>query len=285
MIRKVGIVSKPGRNDLPRLLNDIVAWLDARKIGYGLDRVSAEYLLRTDGFDRARIPDAFDLMIVLGGDGTLLSVARGVGERETPLLAVNLGGLGFMMTTGPEQVFDALEKVAAGEHHEQRRIVLRAAVLRGDRKLGGYDALNDVVVNKSAIARLLQLDAFIDDELMCAYRADGLIVSTPTGSTAYSLAAGGPILQPAVDGLCVTPICPHTLTNRPVVVPKSSRLEVVFRGGDDTTFLTIDGQVGMGLQVGDRIVIERADHVVRIVQTEKLRFFEVLRTKMQWGGR
>lgn len=285
MIRKVGIVSKPGRNDLPRLLNDLVVWLDSHRIGYGLDRVSAEYLLRADGFDRSRIPDGFDLMIVLGGDGTLLSVARGVGVRETPLLAVNLGGLGFMMTTGPEQLFDALEKVVSGEHYEQSRIVLQASVLRRDRTLGRYHALNDVVVNKSAIARLLQLDAFIDEELMCAYRADGLIVSTPTGSTAYSLAAGGPILQPSVEGLCVTPICPHTLTNRPVVVPQSSRLEVLFQGGDDTTFLTIDGQVGMGLQVGDRIVIERAEHVVRIVQTEKLRFFEVLRTKMGWGGR
>lgn len=285
MIERVGIVSKPGRDDLPRLLNDLLPWLDAHGIAYGLDRVTAEYLMRGDGFDRTRIPDGFDLMIVLGGDGTLLSAARGVGPRETPLLAVNLGGLGFMMTTGPEQVFDVLEKAVAGEHHEQCRLVLHARVVRDGETLGDYHALNDVVVNKSAIARLLQLDVYIDEELMCAYRADGLIVSTPTGSTAYSLAAGGPILQPAVEGLCVTPICPHSLTNRPVVVPQSAKLEVVFQGGDDTTFLSIDGQVGMGLRIGDRIVIQQADHSVRIVQTEKPGFFEVLRTKMQWGAR
>jgi len=285
MIQQVGIVSKPGRSDLPRLLNDLLPWLSARGIGAKVDLVTAEYLLRTDGFDRAKPPEDVDLMIALGGDGTLLSVARGVGTRETPLLAVNLGGLGFMMSTGPEEIFEALESVVDGSYDTQERTVLAATVTR---ESGGpaqsYYGLNDIVVNKSAIARLLQLDAVISGELMCSYRADGLIISTPTGSTAYSLAAGGPILHPAVDGICITPICPHTLTDRPVVVPESSSIEIVFQGGDDTTYLTVDGQVGTGLRVGDRIVIRRAEHSVRIVQTEAPRFFDVLRTKMHWGG-
>lgn len=285
MTGTIGIVSKPGRDDIPELLAKLLPWLDERGVRYECDRVTERYLGRPGGFERADFDNEFALMLVLGGDGTLLSVARGVGKRETPLLAVNLGGLGFLMTTGPEAIFNALEKVLAGEYQLQRRTVLSAKVLREGETLARYSALNDVVVNKAAIARLVHLEIFIDDEFMCAYRADGLILSTPTGSTAYSLAAGGPVISPAVKGLCVTPICPHTLSNRPVVVADSSSVQVVFCGGDDTTFLTVDGQVGINLKTGDRIEISKADHGVRIIQPEQLRFFDVLRAKMQWGGR
>jgi len=209
-----------------------------------------------------------------------------VGKRETPLLAVNMGGLGFLMTTGPGEIFAVLEETLAGRYQVQCRAVLEAKVYRGGpAPIASYLALNDVVVNKAAIARLLQLEIFIDDEFMCTYRADGLIVSTPTGSTAYSLAAGGPIMLPSVEALCVTPICPHTLSNRPVVVPESAQIRVVFQGGDDTTYMTVDGQVGLNLQIGDRIETEKADHCIRIVQPQNVRFFDVLRNKMHWGGR
>ena len=285
MIRKVGIVSKPGREDSPELLAKLLPWLEARGVDYRLDRVSAHYLSREGGFDRTDLDEEFDLMIVLGGDGTLLSVARGIGKRETPLLAVNMGGLGFLMTTGPGQIFAVLEQTLAGRFEVQCRTVLEAKVLRGGAPIAGYLALNDVVVNKAAIARLLQLEIFINDEYMCTYRADGLIVSTPTGSTAYSLAAGGPIMLPSVEALCVTPICPHTLSNRPVVVPETARIQVVFQGGDDATYMTVDGQVGLNLQLGDRIEVGKAAHHVRIIQPHNVRFFDVLRSKMQWGAR
>ncbi len=284
-MNRVGIVSKPGRQDLPALLRELVAWLDKQGVSYRGDIVTEQYLGHEGGFDRSQPDEDLDLIIVLGGDGTLLSVARGVGKRETPLLAVNLGGLGFLMTTGTDQLFDALERVRAGRHKIQTRMVLAGQVRREGAVIAGYHALNDFVVNKAAIARLLHLEAYVDDEFMCAYRADGMILSTPTGSTAYSLAAGGPVLAPSVEGLCITPICPHTLSNRPVVVPQSSRVEIVFQGGDDDTFLTVDGQVGLNLLPNDRIVVYKSDHCVRIIQADRLRFFDVLRSKMGWGVR
>ena len=286
MIRKIGIVSKPGREDSPELLAKLLPWLGERGVSYSLDRVTARYVGRDDGFDRAALDEEFDLMVVLGGDGTLLSVARGVGKRETPLLAVNMGGLGFLMTTGQDEIFSVLEDTLAGRFEVQCRTVLEAKVYRGGpAPIASHLALNDVVVNKAAIARLLQLEIFINEEYMSTYRADGLIVSTPTGSTAYSLAAGGPIMLPSVDALCVTPICPHTLSNRPVVVPENAQIRVVFQGGDETTYMTVDGQVGLNLQIGDRIETQKADHCVRIVQPRDVRFFDVLRSKMHWGDR
>lgn len=283
MIKNVGIVSKPGRPDLPEILGKLVGWLDERGVEYAYDRVTAGYLGRSGGFDRTELPDGFELMIVLGGDGTLLSVARGVGPRETPLLAVNLGGFGFMMTTVAERLSEALDKVIRGDYRVQERTVLRAEVVREGQAIAHYHALNDVVVNKAAIARLLHLAVYIDGEFMCDYRADGLIISTPTGSTAYSLAAGGPIMAPSVDALCVTPICPHTMSNRPVVVPDGSKIEFIYEGGEDTTFLTVDGQVGLNLHINDRVRASKADHCVKVIQPERLPFFSVLRKKMNWG--
>ncbi len=284
MTKSIGIVSKPGRSDLPSLLRELTAWLNERGVAWAGDLVTETYLGRKGGFDRMALDQDFDLIVVLGGDGTLLSVARGVGVKETPLLAVNLGGMGFLMTTGPEQIWDALEVVLAGDYTVQCRTVLSGLVIRDEETVARYNALNDIVVNKAAIARLLQLEVFVDGEFMCGYRADGLILSTPTGSTAYSLAAGGPVLAPTVEGFCLTPICPHTLSNRPVVVNESSEFEIVFVGGDDSTFLTVDGQVGLNLRPDDRIVAKKADHCVRIIETQKHRFFDVLRNKMGWGS-
>ncbi len=287
MIRKIAIVSKPEREDLPAIVKELAGWLEKKGVDYGTDRVTAEYLGREGGFPREEMPDGLDLVIVLGGDGTLLSAARAVGARETPLLAVNLGGLGFMMTTRPEELFDELNRVIEENYSIQSRRVLEAEVVRDKETLQRYFALNDVVVNKLAIARLLHLDAFVDDEFVCRYRADGLIISTPTGSTAYSLAAGGPIMFPSVQAICLSPICPHTLTNRPVVVPETSRVEVVIHEGDPdgSMFLTVDGQVGIDLESQDRVLTRCAAHRVRIIQPRRLSFFEVLRTKMNWGER
>lgn len=284
MSKKIGIVSKPGRSDLPQLLGELVEWLDGQGVEWTGDLVTQEYLGKKGGFDRTQIDQNFDFIVVIGGDGTLLSAARGVGSKETPLLAVNLGGLGFLMSTGPEQLFDALSSVIAGDYRIQSRAVLVGKVVRNGEIIATYNALNDFVVSKAALARLLQIEVFVDDEFMCSYRADGLVLSTPTGSTAYSLAAGGPVIAPTVEGFCLTPICPHTLSNRPVVVPQSSKFEIVFVGGDDSTFLTVDGQVGLNLRPNDHIIAEKAGHSVQIIETEKVPFFDVLRSKMSWGS-
>ena len=283
-VRKVGILSKPNQENMPEIISDLTAWLDQRRIEFECDLVTAGYLRRKDGFDRESLPpQGFDLVIVLGGDGTLLSAARAVGDDQTPILAVNLGGLGFMMTTGPQELIPRLDRVVAGNYETESRSVLRTEVIRYGRSLGAHEALNDVVVNKGAVARLLLMDAFVDGEFVCSYRADGLIVSTPTGSTAYSLSAGGPVIYPSVAAVCVTPICPHTLTNRPLVLPDSSTVEIVLRGGERDSYLTIDGQVGIEVKLEDRIQTRLAGHRVQIIQPRRQRFFEVLRSKMKWG--
>ena len=282
-VRKVGILSKPNQENMPEIVSGLTAWLYQRGIEFECDLVTARYLRRDDGFDRERLPQGFDLVVVLGGDGTLLSAARAVGDDQTPILAVNLGGLGFMMTTGPQELLPHLNQVVAGNYQTQCHSVLSTEVIRDGKSLGPKDALNDIVVNKGAVARLLLMDAFVDGEFVCSYRADGLIVSTPTGSTAYSLSAGGPIIYPSVTAVCVTPICPHTLTNRPLVLPDSSTVEIVLRGGERDSYLTIDGQVGIEVKLEDRIRTRLAGHCVRIIQPRQLRFFDVLRSKMKWG--
>jgi len=281
-IRRVGIVSKPGREDIPELVSRLVAWLEERGIESEYDLVTAEYLRQGAGFDREELPPRLDLLIVLGGDGTLLSAARSLGRHRTPILAVNLGGLGFMMTTGPDEVLPQLERVLAGYYATIGRSVLTTEIVRNGESLGCHNALNDVVINKAAVARLLLLDAYIDKELVSSYRADGMIISTPTGSTAYSLSAGGPVICPSVSAICLTPICPHTLTNRPLVLPDAATIEVVVRGGDKDSYLTIDGQVGLELQLNDRVRTRLADYCLHIIQPDRLRFFEVLRSKMKW---
>ncbi len=285
MIQRVGIVSKPGRADIPPLLDRLMDWLNGRGIAIRADAVTAAYSGLSGGVDRARVADGCDLVVVLGGDGTLLSAARGVGGAEIPILAVNMGGLGFMMTTGPSELAVALEDVAQGNYELDSRMVLAAEVERGGETINSFLALNDIVVTKAAVARLLHLQAYADGEYICAYHSDGLIISTPTGSTAYSLAAGGPVMVPAVSAICLTPICPHTISNRSVVLQSTARLEVKVSGGDDNNFLSVDGQVGVKLEPNDCVRAWKADHAVKIVQPRNVRFFDVLRTKMGWGER
>ncbi len=285
MIKRVGIVSKPGRGDIPSLVNQLLEWFNARDVGVQLDAVTASYLGRDDGFDRTETPEELDLFVVLGGDGTLLSAARNIAGAETPILAVNLGGLGFMMTTGPDELAVALEDVIEGNYELDSRMVLAAEVERAGDIVSSFFALNDVVVTKAAVARLLDLEAYANGEYICAYRSDGLIISTPTGSTAYSLAAGGPVMVPAVSAICLTPICPHTISNRTVVLQSTAHIEVKVSGGDNNNFLSVDGQLGVKLEANDRVRAWKADHSVKIVQPRNVRFFDVLRTKMGWGER
>ena len=283
-IKTVGIFSKPGVAAAVDLVPEVFAFLRHRGIGLRFDTFSAGYCdCEAGALDREDVPDGCDLVIVMGGDGTLLSAARAIRGREIPLFAVNLGGLGFLTAITKEELIPELARALRGEHAVAKRKLLQVDVVRGGRKVACYEALNDVVITKSAIARMIDIEALVDGMFVCAYKADGLIISTPTGSTAYSLSAGGPIIYPSVEAFCITPICPHTLTNRPLVVSSESVISVICKS--ESSFLTIDGQVGEPVDAGDRVECRVSEHSLHLVRPPNQMFFDVLRQKLKWGER
>jgi NAD+ kinase len=283
-IKTVGIVSKPNVPAAVTLVPKLLEWLHERGIGARMDEATA-YYGGGSGIPRADVPEGCDLMIVLGGDGTLLSAVRAIGRREIPLFPVNLGGLGFLTAITVDELFPELERALRGEHRVAKRKLLNSEVMRDGKTIATFDALNDAVLTKSDIARMIDLDVYVDDQLVCAYKADGLIISTPTGSTAYSLSAGGPIIFPSVPAICLTPICPHMLTNRPVLVPETSRIRVISRGPDESVYLTIDGQVGTPIRERDTIVCHSSQYALHLIRPPRQMFFDVLRQKLKWGER
>ncbi|HVN03327.1 MAG TPA: NAD(+)/NADH kinase [Bryobacteraceae bacterium] len=284
-IDTVGVIAKPAISAAMDVVPKLIAWLEARGLRVRCDPYTAQYAGRTDGLERDDVPEGCDLVIVLGGDGTLLSAARAIGGRAIPLFAVNLGSLGFLTAITIDELYPELERALRGEHRIGRRRLLHAEVRRGTSVVSGYEALNDIVLTKAAIARMIDLDTYVDQQFVCGYKADGLIVSTPTGSTAYSLSAGGPIIFPSVPAICLTPICPHMLTNRPVLVPETSVVEVRCRGEDDSVFLTIDGQIGEPLKKDDAVVCRSSDYALHLIRPPRMMFFDVLRQKLKWGER
>ena len=284
VIRTVGIVSKPGVAAAGDIVPKLVTWLHNRGIAVRLDEQTALYT-GVAGLPREQVPEGCDMVVVLGGDGTLLSAARAIGKREIPLFAVNLGGLGFLTAITVDELYPELQRAFSGEHRIAKRKLLNVEVVRGGEVVAAYEALNDAVLSKSSIARMIDLEAYVDDQFVCAYKADGLILATPTGSTAYSLSAGGPIIFPAVPAICLTPICPHMLTNRPVLVPETSVIRVISRAPDESVFLTIDGQVGNPIREGDTVVCRSSDYALHLVRPPRMMFFDVLRQKLKWGER
>ena len=284
VIRTVGIVSKPGVAAAGDIVPKLVTWLHNRGIAVRLDEQTALYT-GVAGLPREQVPEGCDMVVVLGGDGTLLSAARAIGKREIPLFAVNLGGLGFLTAITVDELYPELQRAFCGEHRIAKRKLLNVEVVRGGEVVAAYEALNDAVLSKSSIARMIDLEAYVDDQFVCAYKADGLILATPTGSTAYSLSAGGPIIFPSVPAICLTPICPHMLTNRPVIVPETSVIRVVSRGPDEGVYLTIDGQVGNPIKEGDDLVCRSSRDSLLLVRPPHMRFFDVLRAKLKWGER
>ena len=280
----VGIIAKPDVRQTDDLLPALLDWLATRNVTVRLDRDAASYLGK-EGLDREHVPDGCQLVIVLGGDGTLLSAARAISGRDIPLFAVNLGGLGFLTAISVEELFPELERALRNEHRIARRRMLACEVQRDGEIVASYDALNDVVITKGQIARMIDLVCNVDAHFVCRYKADGLIISTPTGSTAYSLSAGGPIVFPSVGALCITPICPHTLTNRPVLVSDSSVIQVVNLATTGDAHLTIDGQVGEPLREQDRVVCRSSQKSVSLIRPPRMLFFDVLRQKLKWGER
>jgi NAD+ kinase len=283
-INRVGIISKPAAAAAAEVVPELLAWLQERGLQVRCDEITAGYG-SCSGLPRDEVPEGCDLLIVLGGDGTLLSAARAIAGREIPLFPVNLGGLGFLTAITIDELYRELMRALRGEHRIAKRKLLHAEVRRGDAEVASYEALNDVVLTKSAIARMIDLDCWVDRQYVCAYKADGLIVATPTGSTAYSLSAGGPIIFPSVPAICLTPICPHMLTNRPVLVPETSVIRIHCRGEDESVFLTIDGQIGEPLQKDDCVVCRSSQHSLLLIRPPRMMFFDVLRQKLKWGER
>ncbi len=284
-VTTAGIVSKPRSEQAVHLVPELIAWLARKGVQVRLDENTAAYARSPAGLPRERVPEGAQLLIVLGGDGTLLSAARAAAGRGIPLFAVNLGGLGFLTAITVEELFPQLERALCGHLEIERRRLLRTELWRAGQRIASYDGLNDMVLAKAEIARMIDLDVYIDGAFVCVYKADGLIVSTPTGSTAYSLSAGGHIVLPSVEAWAITPICPHTLTNRPVLVPDSSIIQITVLSADHATYLTIDGQVGELLMEGDRVVCRRSDDAVSLVRPRNLLYFDVLREKLKWGTR
>jgi NAD+ kinase len=282
-ISSVGLCLKPGQPQAAGAARGLVKWLDDRGLRVLLDDEAAE---RTGGAatPRADLAPAAQLVIVLGGDGTLLSVARALGEHAVPILGVNLGTLGFLTEIALDELFAALDRVLRGEFRIEPRMRLDVRAWRGDVELGRFLALNDAVLTKADLARMIDLETRASGAPVTTYHADGLIVATPTGSTAYSLSAGGPILLPELEAFVLTPICPHTLTQRPIVLPQGAEIEIHVSSRDDVQ-LTVDGQEGLVLRQGDAVVVRRSPHPVHLVVSPFRTRFDVLRQKLGWGAR
>ena len=278
-------MSKPSKSELARILPDLLAWFRKHDYKVLIDRETSPYVKGPEVVARSEMAARpLDLVVVLGGDGTLLSAARAVARANVPILGVNLGALGFLAEVPLPELYSTLEALQNNCCTSEPRSMLHCKLVRAGSSVAEYTALNDVVVSKSAIARLNNFDLNIDQVFVTSYKADGLIVSTPTGSTAYSLAAGGPILMPSVKAFVVTPVSPHSLTHRALVVRDSAVIEIIVKTGEEEAYLSVDGQVGMPVHDGDRILCRKSEYMVRLLRVKKT-FFDVLRTKLKWGQR
>jgi NAD+ kinase len=280
-MRKIGIIAKRGEPEAVKAVAEFLECLKGRQYKFYIEsRLASQLDLK--GCSLKDIPARADVIIVFGGDGTLLGVARLVGSRGVPILGVNMGGLGFIAELKRDEVCGNIDMVFSEECCYEERIMLLAYVYRKKKKIARQSAFNDVVLNKSAIARMFELSLDIDGQYVSSFRADGLIISTPTGSTAHSLSAGGPILYPTLETFLVTPICPHTLSSRPIVLPDTFKAEVRIKSGEGV-YLTLDGQVGVPLQINDRVKVKKADYKIKFLTLHDRDYFKVLRTKLKWG--
>lgn len=281
---RIAILTKPRSERAAAKAAEVHAWLGARGHELVVDSETAELADLPGGTVREELGAGADLAVVLGGDGTLLLGARVFSPHGVPIFGVNMGRLGFLTDTGPDRLFEVLGQVLAGEHTVEERLMLSAEVIRPDGTvLGPFEAFNDIVVNKGALAQVIRLETRVDGYFVSSYLADGIIVSTPTGSTAYGLAVGGPIIVPTTQVFLVAPICPHMLMNRPLVIPASSTVDVRLSEARGDVYLTLDGQEGFPLKPGDRIRAGRAPHQARLVKVVSQDFFSILHTKMGWS--
>ncbi|HEU4873700.1 MAG TPA: NAD(+)/NADH kinase [Pyrinomonadaceae bacterium] len=288
-IKRIGIVLKPHQPDALKTICQLVAWLAERDITLvGGPEIEREQIEHQTGcavpqVETDKLAAEVDLMLVLGGDGTMIATARMVGDHEVPVLGVNYGGLGYLAEFRIEELYSALESILSGNYRLDRRVMLAVELRRGDDPPKTSRVLNDVVINKSALARIIEIETYFDHYYVSSFRADGLIVSTPTGSTAYNLSAGGPVIFPSMNAVVITPICPFTLSNRPIVVPDNAEIELLLKTDNEEVALTLDGQVGFQMEVADRVVIRKSRTTFNIIQPSNRNYFDVLRDKLRWG--
>jgi NAD+ kinase len=281
--KSIGILTKPKFPEVTSTLLGVVAWLRARNIEVLLDTTSAALLNEEGGMPKTQLAEKADVLLVLGGDGTILSAARLAAERSIPILGVNMGGLGFLTEVRLDNLYPSLERVFANDFVLDGRLMLATHIHRHGETVARGVVLNDVVISKGTLARMIDLQVAIGGQFVTSLRGDGLIIGTPTGSTAYSLSAGGPIMNPGVQALMLTPICPHTLTHRPLIVPGNVVIEVTLTSQDEGSMATLDGQVGVTIVQGDKTVIHASDYQTRLIRFPESHYYEVLRGKLKWG--
>lgn len=289
VIGRVGVVVKPHQPDALQTICRLVEWLAEREITLvGMPELDRERIEHETGCAIESVaPEDLaahvDLITVLGGDGTMIATARMIGDREVPVLGVNYGSLGYLAEFRIEEMFPALESILEGNYQVDTRVMLAAELFRKGEMLRRTRVLNDVVINKSALARIIEIETSLNNQFVNSFRADGLIVSTPTGSTAYNLSAGGPVIYPSMNAVVITPICPFTLSNRPLVVPDDAVIELHLKTPNEEVALTLDGQVGVPLEFEDRIVIKKSRTAFHLIQPANRNYFDVLRDKLRWG--
>lgn len=288
-IKRVGIVVKPHQPDVLKTICGVVSWLSERGIAVlGTPEIERERIEHETGcavqtVEQDKLAANVDLMLVLGGDGTMIATARMVGDTEVPVVGINFGGLGYLAEFRVEELYTAFESILQGNYRLDKRLMLAVELMRGEEQVSHNRILNDVVINKSALARIIEIEAYLNQQFVNSFRADGLIVSTPTGSTAYNLSAGGPVIYPSMNAVVITPICPFTLSNRPIVVPDDAKIELRLKTRQEDVAVTLDGQVGWPLNIDDRVVIRKSRATFNIVQPMNRNYFEVLRDKLRWG--
>ena len=282
-MKHIGILIKSGFTEAKALLQQLVPWLKSRGQIPLLDPLSAEVVGEGTSYPKREMAALADLLVVLGGDGTMLAAARLLEGRATPILGVNTGGLGFLTEVTPDEIYKAMESIFENAYTVEERLMLRSRITRHGQQVGGASVLNDVVLSKGTLTRMVQMEIRINRQFVTGLRGDGLIISTPTGSTAYSLSSGGPILNPAVHAVILTPICPHTLTNRPIVIPQDARIEIFISSREEGAMATFDGQVGISLRHEDMIEVSASDHYAKLIRFPERTFYEVLRKKLKWG--
>jgi NAD+ kinase len=284
-LTRVGVIIKPKLKQAQAVLRQLSDWLAGHSIELVAEPAVQEIAPECQAtiVPREEIARRVDLIIVFGGDGTMIATARSLDHPPVPVLGVNFGGLGYLTEFTLEELFPALEMILHGEIGVERRVMLDATVLRHRQPMAVQSVLNDVVVNKSALARIVDIECLVNDQYVTTLRADGLIVATPTGSTAYSLSAGGPIIYPTMEAILITPICPHMLTNRPLVVPHDSTVKLILRSAREEVTLTLDGQIGIALQSDDEVVVQQSRRFFEVIQPPEKNYFQVLRDKLHWG--
>jgi len=285
MIKKIGVVANIEKEKSLELTRHLKQWAEKRGVEVYLEQQIAGRLEEKDGLDRKNLAGIVDLLVVLGGDGTMLRTARAVREMDVPIVGINLGGFGYLNEINVNEMDEAMEMILAGNYQIEKRMMLDVVISRGD---GGQSrertVLNDVVINRGNLSRIVELETSVDDHYLATFKADGLILSTPTGSTAYSLSAGGPIVFPQQDSIIINPICPHTLTNRPLILPENVLIKVVLWTKEMGATVNMDGQASFILEAGDTVTVRKSRYMTKLVTSPHRDYMEILRTKLGWGG-